>query len=79
MCWWNCYGVVRHPMYLAPILLFLSIPLVPGSWYSFLISLHYPILIAAHIQNEEKVLEAGLVGYKEYKNRVKYKIIPFLW
>lgn len=73
------YGVVRHPMYLATILLFLSIPLVLGSWWSFLIFLHYPVLIAARIKNEEKVLEEGLPGYREYKNKVKYKIIPLIW
>lgn len=73
------YGIVRHPMYAATILLFLSIPLVLGSIISFLIFLIYPIIIAFRIKNEEKVLERELEGYREYKNKVKYKIIPFIW
>ncbi len=73
------YGVVRHPMYMTTILLFLSIPIILGSWVSFIVFLHYPIIIAIRIKNEEKVLEEGLDGYKEYKNKVKYKIIPFIW
>ncbi len=73
------YGVVRHPMYLATILLFMSIPLVLGSFYAFLIFLFYPILIAKRIRNEEEVLEQGLEGYIQYKQRVKYKVIPFVW
>ena len=73
------YGTVRHPMYAATILLFLSIPLVLGSIISFFIFLIYPIIIAFRIKNEEKVLERELEGYREYKNKVKYKIIPFIW
>lgn len=73
------YGVVRHPMYAVTILLFLSFPLVLGSWIGFVLFLHYPILIAARIKNEEMVLEQGLEGYAEYKKRVKYRIIPFIW
>ena len=73
------YGVVRHPMYAVTILLFLSFPLVLGSWIGFLLFLHYPILIAVRIKNEEMVLEQGLEGYAEYKKRVKYRIIPFIW
>ncbi len=73
------YGVVRHPMYAVTILLFLSFPLVLGSWIGFVLFLHYPILIAARIKNEEMVLEQGLEGYVEYKKRVKYRIIPFIW
>jgi len=73
------YGVVRHPMYLATILLFLSIPVVLGSWWSFLIFLHYPILIVVRIKNEERLLEEELPGYKEYKNKVKYKLFPLIW
>lgn len=73
------YGVVRHPMYSATILMFLSIPLILGSPVSFLIFLAYPIIIAKRIKNEEKVLEEGLNGYVEYKKKVKYKVIPFVW
>lgn len=73
------YGIVRHPMYFATILLFLSMPLILGSIFSFVIFLMYPFIIAKRIRNEEKVLEKNLVGYSEYKNKVKYKIIPFVW
>lgn len=73
------YGVIRHPMYTATIFLFLSIPLVLGSWISFVIMLLYPVAIIARIGNEEKVLEAGLEGYKEYKEKVKYRLVPFIW
>ena len=73
------YGIVRHPMYLSTILLFLSIPLVLGSLFSFLIFMIYPFIIAKRIKNEEKVLEEGLKGYLEYKEKVKYRVIPFIW
>ena len=73
------YGIVRHPMYSATTLLFLSMPLVLASPISFAIMLLYIPLIAKRIRNEEKVLEEGLPGYKEYKTRVKYKMIPFIW
>ena len=73
------YGVVRHPMYGVTILLFLSMPLVLGSVLSFVVFLAYPIIIAKRIRNEEEVLEAGLAGYEEYKKKVKYKVIPFIW
>ena len=73
------YGVVRHPMYLATILMFLSVPLILGSLFSFFIFLIYPITIALRIKNEEKVLTEGLSGYKEYKEKVKYRIFPFIW
>ena len=73
------YGIVRHPMYSATIVLFLSIPLILGSIISLVIFLIYPILIAKRISNEEEVLEKGLSGYTEYKKKVKYKIIPFIW
>ena len=73
------YGIVRHPMYMATTLLFLMIPLVLASPLSFLILLLYLPLIANRIRNEESVLEKGLEGYKEYKQRVKYRIIPFIW
>lgn len=73
------YGVVRHPMYSATILLFLSMPIVLGSIYSFIIFLAYPIIIAMRIKGEEEFLEKELEGYKEYKNKVKYRMIPFIW
>ena len=73
------YGIVRHPMYLSTILLFLSIPLVLGSLFSFLIFMIYPFIIAKRIKNEEKVLEEGLKGYLEYKEKVRYRVIPFIW
>lgn len=73
------YGIVRHPMYSATILLFLSMPLVLGSIMSFTVMLAYIPIINARIKNEEKVLTQGLEGYKEYKNRVVYKVIPFIW
>ena len=73
------YGIVRHPMYSATILLFLSMPLVLGSWISFIVMLYYPMIIIARIRNEEKVLEEGLAGYTEYKQRVRYRLIPFVW
>lgn len=73
------YGIVRHPMYSATTLLFLAMPLVLGSIISFLIFLVYPIILAKRIRNEEKVLEDQLAGYKEYKQKVKYKLIPLVW
>lgn len=73
------YSIVRHPMYMATIFLFLSIPLILGSLVSFIIFLVYPFIIAKRIKNEEQVLEKELKGYKEYKNKVKYRMIPFIW
>ena len=73
------YGIVRHPMYSATLFLFLSMGIVLGSPISFLILLCYIPIIALRIKNEEKVLEEGLAGYKEYTTRVKYKVIPFIW
>ena len=73
------YGIVRHPMYMATMILFLTMPLVLGSLYSFIIMLVYIPIIAKRIRNEEKVLEESLPGYKEYKQKVKYKVIPFIW
>lgn len=73
------YGVVRHPMYMATLLLFLSMPLILGSPISFIIMLMYIPIIAKRIRNEEAVLEEGLEGYTEYKRKVKYKVIPFIW
>lgn len=73
------YGVIRHPMYTATIFLFLAIPLVLGSWIAFAVMLLYPVVIIARIGNEEKVLEEGLPGYREYKKKVRYRLIPFIW
>ena len=73
------YGIVRHPMYMATVILFLSMPLVLGSPISFCIMLGYIPVIARRIRNEEAVLTSGLAGYKDYKTRVKYKVIPFVW
>lgn len=73
------YGIVRHPMYSATLLLFLSMPLVLGSVYSFLIFLVYPFIIAKRIKGEEEFLEKELIGYREYKQKVKYRLIPFVW
>lgn len=73
------YGMVRHPMYSATILLFLSIPFVLGSLISLGAFLFYPFLIAKRIENEERVLEAELDGYRAYKDKVKYRLIPFVW
>lgn len=73
------YGIVRHPMYGVTLLLFLSMPLVLGSVYSFLIFLSYPFIIAKRIKDEEEFLEKELEGYREYKQKVKYRLIPFIW
>lgn len=73
------YAIVRHPMYSATLLLFLSMPLVLGSLYSFVIFLAYPFLIAKRIKNEETLLEKELDGYAEYKKKVKFRLIPFIW
>ena len=73
------YGIVRHPMYAVTLILFLSMPIVLGSVISFMVFLAYPFIIAGRIKNEEKVLEEGLAGYKEYKQKVKYRLVPFIW
>ena len=73
------YGIVRHPMYAVTLILFLSMPIVLGSVIAFIIFLTYPFIIAGRIKNEEKVLEEGLAGYKEYKQKVKYRLVPFIW
>ena len=73
------YGIVRHPMYSATLILFLSMPIVLGSLYSFLIFLAYPFIIAKRIKHEEAFLEKELDGYREYKEKVKYRLIPFVW
>ncbi len=73
------YGIVRHPMYMSTLLLFLAMPFVLGSVISFVIMLVYIPIIAKRIRNEEKVLEEGLEGYSDYKKKVKYKVIPLIW
>lgn len=73
------YAVVRHPMYAASILMFLSMPLILGSLFSFVLMLAYLPLINIRMKNEEKVLESGLDGYADYKKKVKYRVIPFIW
>ena len=73
------YGIVRHPMYFATTILFLSFPIVLGSWFSFAIFCLFPFVLVKRIKNEELVLENGLEGYKEYKQKVKYRMIPYVW
>jgi len=73
------YGIVRHPMYSVTLLLFLSVPFVLGSVYTFIIFLVYPFIIVKRIKGEEKFLEKELRGYKEYKQKVKFRLIPFIW
>ena len=73
------YGIVRHPMYSATLLLFLSMPLILGSIYALLVFLAYPLIIAKRIKGEEAFLEKELAGYREYKRKVPYRLIPFVW
>ena len=73
------YGIVRHPMYSATLILFLSMPIVLASIYAFIVFLAYPFIIAKRIKSEEAFLEKELQGYKEYKQKVKYRLIPFIW
>ena len=73
------YGIVRHPMYSVTLLLFLSMPIILGSMYAFVVFLAYPFIIAKRIKNEEEFLERELVGYRAYKENVKYRLIPFIW
>lgn len=73
------YGVVRHPMYLATMFMFMPLPLILGSFWGLIPFALYPIVIIARITDEEKLLENELVGYKEYKNKVRYRMIPFVW
>lgn len=73
------YGIVRHPMYAVTLVLFLSMPLVLGSWLSLAVLLVYPVIIAARIRDEERVLTDGLPGYAEYTQRVRWRLIPFIW
>ena len=75
----GCYGIVRHPMYTATVFLFLSMPLVLGSLQGFAVFLLYLPIITARIRNEEQVLERELPGYREYKLRVRYRLLPFVW
>ncbi|MBQ8797679.1 MAG: isoprenylcysteine carboxylmethyltransferase family protein [Oscillospiraceae bacterium] len=73
------YGIVRHPMYMATILLFLMIPVVLGSWYALIPMAFYPAIIIVRLKDEEALLTRELSGYEEYKKKVKYRIIPFIW
>ena len=73
------YGIVRHPMYAITLWLFLAIPLVLGSWWSLICFLHYPIIIVVRLLSEERLLSRELDGYAEYKKKVKYRLIPFIW
>ena len=73
------YGIVRHPMYAVTTVLFLSMPLVLGSWIAFSLFLIYPALMVKRIQGEEQLLEAELPGYREYQKKVKYRMFPFFW
>jgi protein-S-isoprenylcysteine O-methyltransferase Ste14 len=73
------YGIVRHPMYFATVLMFLSIPVILGSWWALLVFSVYPFVIVVRIRNEETVLKRELAGYTEYQSKVKYRLIPFIW
>ncbi|MBQ8683659.1 MAG: isoprenylcysteine carboxylmethyltransferase family protein [Clostridia bacterium] len=73
------YGVVRHPMYLATSLLFLSMPVVLGSWYALAVFALFPLLLAVRIRSEEAMLVRDLPGYAEYRQRVRYRMLPYLW
>ena len=73
------YGIVRHPMYAATLVLYLAMPIVLGSWVALIPFLSYPFIIAHRIRNEEQVLEEGLAGYREYEQQVPYRLIPFIW
>lgn len=73
------YGIVRHPMYMATVLLFLMMPIVLGSWYALIVFAFYPAIIIVRLKDEEELLSRELPGYTEYKQKVKYRLIPFLW
>ena len=73
------YGIVRHPMYAVTLLLFLSMPLVLGSIPAFVVFLAYPAIIAKRIRNEEEVLKRNLTGYAEYLEKVRWRMIPYIW
>ena len=73
------YGIVRHPMYMATILLFLAMPVILGSWYALIVFAFYPAIIIIRLKDEEELLTKELPGYAEYKQKVKYRILPFVW
>lgn len=73
------YAVVRHPMYTASTVMFLALPLILGSWYALIPFAFYPIIMVVRIRGEEKLLTAELAGYEEYKRKVRYRLIPFIW
>ena len=73
------YGIVRHPMYTATILMFLAMPLVMGSWWAFLVMIPYVLAIVTRIKDEEMLLTKELEGYQEYKEKVRWKLIPYIW
>ena len=73
------YGIVRHPMYTATIAMFLAMPLVMGSWWAFLVMVPYVIAIVTRIKDEETLLTKELEGYQEYKEKVRWKLIPYIW
>jgi protein-S-isoprenylcysteine O-methyltransferase Ste14 len=73
------YGIVRHPMYMATLSLFLSMPLVLGSWYALMVFAFYPAIIIVRLKDEEELLTRELPGYADYKKKVKYRILPFVW
>ena len=73
------YGIVRHPMYMATVLLFLMMPIILGSWYALIVFAFYPAIIIVRLKDEEKLLTRELPGYTEYKQKVKYRLIPFIW
>lgn len=73
------YGIVRHPMYGATVLLFLMIPLILGSWYALIVFAFYPAIIVVRLKDEEALLARELPGYEAYRKKVKYRIIPFVW
>ena len=73
------YGIVRHPMYTATILMFLAMPLVMGSWWAFLVMIPYVLAIVTRIKDEETLLTKELEGYQEYKEKVRWKLMPYIW
>ena len=73
------YGIVRHPMYTATILMFLAMPMVMGSWWAFLVMIPYVLAIVTRIKDEETLLTKELEGYQEYKEKVRWKLIPYIW
>ncbi len=73
------YGIVRHPMYFSVVLLFWAMPLVLGSLYAFFVMLPFPLLLVRRIKNEERILEKGLPGYRDYERKVRWRLLPFIW